>query len=430
MNDWENWRASAIDSALDPPPCQRLQMHPKTDQTLTNRQARRIALAAQGFLPQKRSLKRHDRRHLDQVFDHVGVLQIDSVNVIDRAHYLTLFARLGAYDKALVDKAAHKPGPRDAYFEYWGHEASILPVDLQPLLRWRMERARNYQGLWRGIANFARNNPSKLKAVLHELRDKGPSGVSEVGKNEKRTAPWWGWHDTKIALEFLFWTGAITSAGRRKFERIYDLPDRVLPSHILNAPTPSEADAQRALMARAAECHGVGTEKDFRDYFRLDAKDGKRACAELVEDGKLIPVSVEGWTHQAYLHKTARLPSRATCRALLAPFDSLIWERSRTERLFTFSYRLEIYTPAPKRRYGYYVLPFLLNDKLVARVDLKANRQTGTLEVRATHGEPGITKDAVLPALDEELRLMAEWLGLTRLDVHANGDLARDLASF
>ncbi|WP_350334912.1 winged helix-turn-helix domain-containing protein [Coralliovum pocilloporae] len=403
-------------------------MASNSDSTLSNRQARRIALAAQGFLPQRRSLKRFDRRHLDDVFKHTGLLQIDSVNVIDRAHYLTLFARLGAYDKSLIDKAAHIPGKRDHYFEYWGHEASILPVELQPLLRWRMERARNFRGLWRGIADFVKENPHKLKAVLDELRDNGPSGVSNIGKDEQRTSPWWGWHDTKIALEFLFWTGDITSAGRHNFERIYDLPERALPSDILNTPTPDEPEAHRALMTIAARCHGVGTEKDLRDYFRLDAVDGKRACQELVEEGTLVPVHVEGWSHHAYLYKDARVPARARCRALLAPFDSLIWERSRTERLFNFFYRLEIYTPEPKRQYGYYVLPFLLNDSLVARTDLKANRQDSILEVRATHSEKGIDQSVVVPALAEELSLMASWLGLDAIRIHEKGDLSTALS--
>ena len=386
-----------------------------------------MALAAQGFVPSTRGLRRPDRRHLEGVLGKIGLLQIDSINVLERSHYLPLFSRLGPYRKSLLEDAAYCPRDKRRMFEYWGHEASLLPVETQPLLRWRMERARKNEGIYSGIARFAQENPEKIDALLAEITERGASGVSDVAKGESRNSPWWGWHDTKIALEWLFWTGEITTAGRRNFERIYDLPERVLPDHVLHQATPSEADAQRALIAIAARAFGVATMADLRDYFRLPLADTKARIAEMVEDGSLEPVTVDGWQHQAYLAPGAAIPARATPRALLSPFDSLIWERSRTERLFGFRFRLEIYVPAPKRQHGYYVLPFLMGDQLVARVDLKTDRKACVLRVQAAHGEPKIDRTKVAAALAEELASMAAWLGMERVEVHGRGDLAADL---
>ncbi len=395
-------------------------------QSLSNRQARRIALKAQGFLPQLRKRKRHDRRHLDAVFDQIGLLQIDSVNVLDRAHYLTLFARLGDYDRSLIDNAAHavdsRKIPKD-YFEYWGHEASILPVSLYPALKWRMDRAARHEGLWGGISRYAKENPHVIEAVFKDIEIQGPVAVSDLDKRGGRTGAWWGWNDTKIALEFLFWSGRITSAGRTRFARSYDLPERVLPAHILNQPAMDERAAHRHLMEVAARSHGVGSEKCLRDYFRLKPVDARLALQELVEDRVLIPVEIEGWDVPTYLHRDAEMPSRATCQSLLAPFDSLIWMRDRAETLFDFHYRIEIYVPKEKRQFGYYVLPFLMGDRLVARLDLKANRQEGILEVFAAHGEARIDTGKVCAALAHELQLMAGWLGLANIRVHESGDL-------
>ena len=402
-----------------------------TFQTLSQKQARRVALGAQGFLPQLRGLKRPDRRHLDQVFRQVGLLQIDSVNVLDRAHYLTLFARLGQYERALIDKAAHsveRGGKYKDYFEYWGHEASILPVELYPALKWRMERAARHEGLWGGISRFARNNPELIETVYREIEANGPVAVSDMEKRGERSGPWWGWNDTKVALEFLFWSGRITSAGRQRFTRVYDLPERVLPPTILNQPPMTEAEAHRHLMEVGARCHGVATEKCLRDYFRLSPGDAKAALDTLLEEGVLEPVVIEGWNAPAYLHREAGLPARATCKALLAPFDSLIWMRDRAEHLFNFRYRIEIYVPKAKRQYGYYVLPFLMGDRLVARLDLKANRQEGILEVFAAHGEPHIDTGKVAGALAAELRLMAGWMGLGDIRLHKGGDLSGPVA--
>ena len=404
-----------------------------TQQSLSNRQARRIALKAQGFLPQKRGLKRHDKRHLDQLFSDISVLQIDSVNVIDRAHYLTLFARLGAYDRKFVDKLTHdvirssKDENRKRYFEYWGHEASVMPVELYPAMQWRMKRAAEGQGVWGGIARFARNKPDVVEAVYREVEQQGPCAVGQLEKRGDRSGPWWGWNDTKVALEFLFWSGRLALAGREKFTRIYDLPERVLPVDILDSRPLDEASAHRQLIELGARSHGVGCEKCLRDYFRLGTKEARRAIDELVEEGTLQPVEVEGWKAQAYLHRDAALPSRASCQALLAPFDSLIWERSRAEVLFDFHYRIEIYVPKEKRKFGYYVLPFLMGDRIVARLDLKANRQEGILEVFAAHGEPRIDRGKVCRALADELELMSGWLGLNAIRVHDGGDLCTDL---
>ncbi|WP_114009952.1 winged helix-turn-helix domain-containing protein [Cohaesibacter intestini] len=401
-----------------------------TMQSLSNRQARRIALKAQGFLPQMRGLKRPDQRHLAAIFDSIGLLQIDSVNVLDRAHYLTLFARLGAYDRKLIDRAAHEVtslSKPKAYFEYWGHEASILPVALYPALRWRMEDAARHQGLWGGIGRFAKENPERVEAVYRTIEEQGPIGVGALDKERKGKGAWWGWSDTKIALEFLFWSGRITSAGRQTFARLYDIPERVLPADILAQGTLPAGEAKRQLIEIGARSHGVGTEACFRDYFRLSPKDSKQAVAELVEMGVLDPVEVEGFAKQAYLHKDAVIPARAQCQALLAPFDSLIFMRDRAETLFNFRYRIEIYVPKEKRQFGYYVLPFLMGDQLVARLDLKANRQEGILEVFASHGEPKIDQGKVAKALIAELEMMAQWMGLSDIRIHEQGDLAVSL---
>ena len=391
---------------------------------LSAAQARRMALAAQGFAdpPPGRA---PDGWALRRVFDRVGVLQIDSVNVLQRAHYLPLFSRLGAYDTDLLDRAAWRAPRR--LFEYWGHEASLLPVGLQPLLRWRMERAAHEA--WGGMRRIQRERPDLVERVLEEVRARGPVAASEVLAHErpKRTGPWWDWSDVKRAFEFLFWSGRLTSARRRGFERLYDLPERVLPAQIVAAPTPSEADAQRELVRIAARACGVAAERDLRDYFRLPVDGARRAVAELVEAGELWEVAVEGWRMPGYVHPGARLPRSLSARALIGPFDSLIWERSRVERLFGFRYRIEIYVPAPQRVHGYYVLPFLLGDRLVARVDLKADRTVGVLRVQAAHAEadaPAGTAGELVP----ELESMAGWLGLSGLDVQRRGDLAPALA--
>src|SRR5215213_2472621 len=390
---------------------------------LSAAQARRIALAAQGFAdpppagaPNGWAVRR--------LIDRVGLVQIDSVNVLQRAHYLPLFSRAGPYDTALLDRAAHYAPRR--LFEYWGHEASLLPVALQPALRWRMDRAAHEA--WGGIRRIQRERPELVAQVLDEVRERGPVAASEVLEHErpKRTGPWWDWSDVKRAFEWLFWSGQITSARRRGFERLYDLPERVLPADVIATPTPTIEDAQRELVRIAARSLGVASERDLRDYFRLDLADARARVAELEEAGELVPVEVEGWTAPAYLDPAARMPRKVEACALVGPFDSLIWERSRVERLFGFRYRIEIYVPAPKRVHGYYVLPFLLGDRLVGRVDLKADRAAGTLVVRAAHGEPDAPRGTA-SALSGELRAMAGWLGFERVKVERRGGLAKGL---
>jgi uncharacterized protein YcaQ len=389
-------------------------------ETLSLAEARRIALAAQGFADSRP--RRPDKRHFAGVVARLGVLQIDSVNVLVRSHYLPAFSRLGPYSAALLDKTAW--GKKRALFEYWGHEASLLPLELHPLLRWRMARAERGKGTYGHLARFRRERHDFIERVAEEITARGPLGASELAEGGRGRGSWWGWSDGKTALEWLFWAGRVTTAERRGFERIYDLPERVIPPAILAQPTPDEAEAQRQLLLVAARALGVAAARDLRDYFRLDLADTTSRLAELVEAGALVPVAVEGWKQPAFLDPTARLPRRVDAAALLSPFDSLIWERARTHRLFDFHFRLEIYTPAARRQHGYYVLPFLLGDLLVARVDLKAVRQDGVLQIHAAHAEPESDHGAVAAALAAELRALASWLGLERVRMGRRGDLA------
>ena len=388
--------------------------------------ARRIALAAQGF-GDPRPARAIDQAPLRRVLGRVQLHQIDSVNVLARAHYLPLFSRLGAYPRALLDRAAW--GRPCRMFEYWAHEASLLPLELHPLLRWRMERARRGEGMWSRMRAFANERRPEAEAVLARIREEGPLAASDFPR--KQGGPgWWVWSDAKTALEWLFWAGLVTTATRRSsFERVYDLPERVIPAAILALPTPEPEDAQRALIESSARALGVATAGDLRDYFRLKPHEALPRIAELVEDGALVPVVVEGWRQQAYVHRDARRPRRIDASALLVPFDPLVWERTRTERLFAMRYRIEIYTPIEKRVHGYYVLPFLCGETLAARVDLKANRQAGVLRVQSASAEAGAPAD-MPERLAAELALMARWLGLERVETVGEGILARQLGEF
>ena len=403
-------------------------------QRLSAAQARRIALAAQGFA-EPRPRGRVDTRHIRRAIERVGLLQLDSVSVLCRSHYLPVFSRLGPYPRALLDRlAVHtrsgrapraQPDRREL-FEYWGHEASLLPVSLHPLLRWRMARA----GVeaWDSVRRLAREHPELLEEVYELVAARGPLRAADTGfTHAPGQREMWDRHDGKTALEHLFYTGRVTAARRRNFERIYDVAERVLPAAVLDTPTPPEDEAQRELVRISARRLGVATEPDIGDYFRLPRAASKARVGELSEAGELTPVEVEGWQAQGYLWPDARRPRRVRARALLSPFDSLIWRRERTERLFSFRYRLEIYTPAAKREYGYYVLPFLLGEELVARVDLKAETATGRLLVPGAYLEPGQDPAAVAPELAAELGLMAGWLGLERIQIESRGDLAAPL---
>ncbi len=393
---------------------------------LSLREARRLALAAQGFA-QGRPAAARDRRHLRRVLRHTGVLQIDSVNVLLRAHYLPAWSRIGGYPRALLDRMAYRDRE---LFEYWGHEASLLPVELHPLLRWRMRRARDSYETWGRMARLAQQRPGYVAQVLREVERVGPVTAGELAAVERRAKDGWGWNwtDEKTALEYLFWTGDVTTADRRGFERVYDLTERVLPRHVLERPTPSEAEAQAGLLLRAAAAYGVATVGELADYFRIKPPTARPLIEQLVAAGELDQVRVEGWRHPGYVLPGVVVPRRVSARALLVPFDPVVWERARTLRLWGFDYRIEIYVPPARRRDGYYVLPFLLGDSLVARVDLKADRQDGVLRVRGAWAEPGAP--AQTPAeLAAELAALIPWLGLDGVDVEPRGDLSASLAA-
>lgn len=376
-------------------------------------EARRVALAAQGFAdPPPRGAV--DRRLLRRVLARIGLIQIDSVNVLVRSHYLPLFSRLGAYEPALLERAAY--GRDRILFEYWGHEASLLPVELHPLMRWRMDLARRGEAGWKRIERMVRDEPAKLAGIRATIAERGAMAAGDF-EGARGKGSWWGWSDVKIALEALFWGGEITTARRRGFERVYDLPERVLPRAIVDAPTPPVADAHRELVRIAARACGIASERDLRDYFRMPVAGTRAAVADLVDAGELRRVGVHGLRGDRYLHRDARIPRAVDACALLSPFDSLVWERSRNRELFDFDFRLEIYVPQPKRVHGYYVLPLLLGDRLVARVDLKHDRQAGVLRAIATHLEPGARKRDVDPALREQLHAMAAWLGAREVGI-------------
>lgn len=392
---------------------------------LSSDEARRLALAAQGFDRSRPSVA--TTSHVKRLVDRLGVIQIDAVNVLTRAHYAPFFARLGAYDRGMLDDIWL--GAKRGLFEYWGHEASLLPHAQHPLLRWRMERAREGVGIYKGLAAFAREKRAFVNAILDDIGERGPSAASDLEQAGARRGPWWGWSDAKRALEYLFWTGEVTTAARRGFERVYDLSARVLPRGVLEAPTPPAQAAQRALLMIAAQALGVASARDLKDYFRLDIGETRLRLNELVETGALQTVRVEGWREAGYLYPGLQIPRRIAVCALISPFDNLIFERARALRVFGLDYRIEIYVPAAQRRFGYYVLPFLLGDRFVARVDLKADRQARVLRVQAAHREPEARSVDIAPALATELGVMARWLELDRVAVAPRGDLAQALAS-
>jgi uncharacterized protein YcaQ len=391
-----------------------------TSSELSNAQARRLALGAQGFTDPRPS-GRVDRRHLRRIVDRMGLVQIDSVNVLVRSQELTLFARLGPHPRTLIADASAD----GELFEYWVHEACHVPAELHPLMRWKMRG--DHQ--WKAVSRLQRERPGFVADVLRRIRDDGPIVASDLEQRVGPKGTWWDWDDGKIALEYLFHTGVLAALRRPSdFARMYDLAERVLPADILARPTPTESDARKELLVRAARHHGVATFEDLTDYHRQRNPPCRPLIHELVEEGRLVATTVQGWSKPAYLHPDARVPRRVSARALLSPFDPVVWNRDRTERLFGFHYRIEIYVPAAKRRYGYYVLPFLLGDELVARVDLKADRQASRLIVQGAFGEPGIDESYVAEELAAELSSMEGWLGLDDgIVVVPRGDLAATL---
>ncbi len=392
---------------------------------LTVGQARRVALAALGFLdPAPKGPV--TARHVGRALARTQLLQMDSVNIFERAHHLPLYSRLGPYDTALLHRLAYQDR---RLFEYWGHEASLLPVALQPLLRWRMARAEALEEGWGGVLRVMRDKPEVVARVLGRLEAEGPSTAGELRESDGPGGAWWSRSEQKLALEYLFWAGRVSTTTRRGFERVYDLTERVLPADVLALPTPSRQDAQRELVLLAARALGVATERDLRDYFRLRVDEAAVAVRDLVESGALVRVGVPGWRQPTYLDPEARIPRTVRAATLVSPFDPVVWERARTERLFGFAYRIEIYVPAEKRVHGYYVLPFLLGEHLVARVDLKSDRKAGVLRVLGAWAEPGHDAAEVAPALAHELRRAARWQGLDDVRVEPNGGLAPALTA-
>ena len=381
--------------------------------------ARRIALTAQG-LASSRPTGRVDVRHFRRVMGSVGVLQLDSVNALSRSHYLPVFSRLGPYDRAALDAYTSHSGE---VYEYWAHAASLLPTVRYPLFRWRMASFRPGPRT-QGIED---EHPGYIETVYREIVANGPLTVAQLSDPGARTGPWWGHGRGRIALDWLFAVGKITAYRDHRFGRVYDLPERVIPPEYLAAEAPDEAGAYRELLVLAAAHHGIGTAKDLTDYYRLKVPVARPILEQLVADGSLLPATVPGWRQPAYLHPQAVRPRKVRGAALLSPFDSLIWERDRTERLFDFSYRIEIYVPEPDRVHGYYVLPFLLDGELVARVDLKSDRKARRLVVPASFAEDGADRVRVSRELAAELLSMAAWLGLDDVEIGGSGNLAKAL---
>ncbi len=367
-------------------------------------QARRIALGAQGFTD-ARPTGRVDRRHLRRVVDRMGLIQIDSVNVLVRSQELPLYARLGPHPRDLIPNAQAD----GELFEYWVHEASHVPIELHPYFRWHM----NSDHRWGGVNRLFEARPGFIDDVLDRIERDGPIVAGDLKQRQGPKGTWWDWDDGKIALEYLFHRGLVAAVRRpNDFARVYDLAERVLPAEVLAMPDVPESEARKELLVRAARHHGVGTLEDLTDYHRQRNPPCRPLVPELVEDGRLVEVAVEGWAKPAYMHPDAVLPRRIEATALLSPFDPVVWNRDRTERLFDFHYRIEIYVPKAKRQYGYYVLPILLGDRLVGRVDLKSDRATGVLRVLGLFVEDHAERGEVSAAIEPELAAMADWLGL------------------
>lgn len=395
-------------------------------ETLSSAQARRIALAAQGFSRARPASV--SARHIHRVMDRLGVLQIDSVNVFARSHYMPLFSRLGAYDPALFDRVFHSRTTH--YVEYMAHEATFIPIEDWPLWRFRMD---HFRARWAAADSWMSLNTRTLRWVQDELRARGPLRPADLREDAPRErGTWWDWDDVKLALEHLWRTGDVAISGRKGFERSYALAEQVIPDAILSRHVPRD-DAIRELTRRAARSSGVATQSDLADYHRIrDRAAVSQSIADLVDTGELLPVSVRGWDRggrplPSWRHRDAVLPRRIDASALLTPFDPVVWFRDRALRAFELDYRIEIYVPADKRRYGYYSLPVLVGDRIVARVDLKADRATSTLQVQSAWWEPQASPDADAERIAAELALAAEWQGLAHVSVSRWGTAAEAL---
>lgn len=408
---------------MRPSPLYHLPVPKISDSFLTISEARRLALSAQGFgVPSSRPPA---RAALTRLASKLGAIQIDSVNVLVRAHYLPFFSRLGSYRLPHLDQITYE---KKELFEYLGHAASLLPVSLYPLFRHKMNNHSDPAKMHPRAAAWVKANHAYVEAAYREVADRGPLSAGELKDPGTSRGSWWGWSRGKVAMEMLFRAGRVSVAGRRNFERLYDLTERVLPPEIVSAPEIPEDEQRRQLITTAARALGVATTYDLADYFHLNHADTRRRVRELQDEGLLVEVAVEGWKDRAYMPSGARFGRPALDGALVSPFDSLVWNRRRTERLFGFHYRIEIYTPAPKRNYGYYVLPFLMGEELVGRLDLKADRKSATLLVNAAHTEPGVPVGEAAGAIAPQLRKMGEWLGLDGVRVARRGNAAKQLS--
>lgn len=391
---------------------------------ITQDEARRIALAAQGF--DRKRPKKPTRQHLTRMFDDIGVVQIDTVNVMVRAHEMTVFSRLGPYPRGWLDQAVAD----GELFEYFTHGTSYVPTRFHHLHRWR-------QSAYGGGLNprsIAARKPEVVAGVLAQVKRRGPLHLGDVeGRVKKKHAEWWDWDDTKQALEHLFVTGEVAVTRRPDFGKLFDLPERVIPAEALAVPTPPDAEARKQLVLQAARHLGIATQQEIAYFHWQNAAKVKPWLAELVEEGKLLKVAVEGWKRPGFLHPemAERAPKTFSGRALVNPFDPLMWFRDRISRVFGFDYTLEIFVPAAKRQWGYYVYPFLYDGHFAARVDLKADRQHGTLRVQAAYLEPDLDNPHDRPEIAEqlvaELRDLATWLGLDTVGAVDRGNLARTL---
>ena len=387
---------------------------------LTRSQARRAAITAQG-LAAPRPGSTPNLGHVARVIRSLHVLQIDSVNVVERAHHLTLFTRLGVFDPGLLERALEER----RVFEYWARMASFTPIEDFPLYRHRMERSGRGEGQW--ISELNRRRRGYVESVYRQVVERGPLTVADLDEPGERKGPWWGWADGKLALEHLFAAGRVSVAFRRNFTRHYDIVERVIPERYLHHPEPGVEHAQRTLLLQAARAVGVGTARDIIQYFSIGVAEARPILRRLVEEGELVAAQVEGWSQPVFLHPEAVVPRTVSTRALLNPFDTYMWNRERLERLHDFSYRIEIYVPEPKRVHGYYVFPFLLGEHLVARVDIKADRKVGVLRVPGAFVEDDVDPVHVARELAAELTEMAQWLGLGEIAIGRKGDLAAQL---